>query len=149
MPAILRNNYTKNDWLHCVAQKADTLETWRFRFVDKYDNLFTKESECTENLCCINFPQNRKGKHSDIRYNKHYQCEEELKKMIMSLTQQHFLFYFAVHNTLAFNLWHLNKVPSVLSRKMGFKWSIQYTAWYWLTTVHVLSITQCNYSSAF
>jgi len=86
------------------------------------------QSECTENFCCIKFPQNRKRKHSDIHYNKHYQSEEELKKTIMPPTQQYFLFYFTVHNTLAFNLWHLNKVPSVLSRKMGFKWSTHYIA---------------------
>ena len=97
----------------CCSESPHTLETWRFRFVVKYD-LFTKETECTENFCCIKFPQNRKWKHSDIRYNKHYHSEEELKKT------QHFLFYFTVHNTLAFTLWHLNKVPRVLSRKMGF-----------------------------
>jgi hypothetical protein len=51
-----------------------------------------------------------------------------LKKTIMPLTQQHFLFYFIVHNTLAFTLWHLNKLPSVHSRKMGFKWSTHYIA---------------------
>jgi hypothetical protein len=70
----------------CVAQKVHTLETWSFRFVVKYGNLFTEESECTENFCCIKIPQNRKGKHSDIRYNKHCQSEEQLKKTIMPLT---------------------------------------------------------------
>jgi len=76
----------------------------------------------------LSFHKTVKENTRDIRYNKHYQSEEQLTKMIMPLTQQHLLFYFTVHNTLAFTLWHLNKVPSVLSRKMGFKWSTQYSA---------------------
>jgi len=46
------------------------------------------------------FPQNRKGKHSDIRYNKHHQCEEDLKKTIVPLTQQHYLFHCTQHISL-------------------------------------------------